>query len=200
MTPESLGLLSGVAMPWTRWVGPHRGGRVGTTDPQLCQSLILRVVFLRESCGGPPERRQRSGVYRVTPWGAGSSDHPRPIPPGQLHRHRHGGWAALVHADDVSYLSAGLRLPGWRVGAAYHHRPSLRRLLGWLSLSLLGSFGRTSCHWLLHCAGFLFWFLLFLLLPLGDLHLGWRLHHLHLDLLLPHLLEIVPFLLKALGP
>lgn len=46
LTPESLGLLNGVAMPWTGWDRPHRGGRVGTTDPQLSQSLVLRVVFL----------------------------------------------------------------------------------------------------------------------------------------------------------
>lgn len=59
LTPESLGLLSGVAMPWTKWDGPHRGGREGTTDPQLFQSLVLRVVFLQESCGWPPERRKR---------------------------------------------------------------------------------------------------------------------------------------------
>lgn len=45
--------------------GPHRGQRGGTTDPQLSQSLILRVVFLQEDLGGLPERRKRSGVHTV---------------------------------------------------------------------------------------------------------------------------------------
>ena len=61
--------------------GPHRGQRGGTTDPQLSQGLILRVVFLQEDLGGLPERRRRrSGVHKVTP-GSGQPWPPSPSPP-----------------------------------------------------------------------------------------------------------------------
>ena len=141
-------------------IGPHRCGCVGTTDPQLSQSLILGVVFLHERRWGPPERSKRSRVHRVTPWGVGSPGHPRD-PPGWLHWHRNRTRAALVHADDVADLPAGLCPPSGRgvraadqvsvlCGLRIGTRP---RLLGRLSLSLSCGFGPPSCQWLLHYRG-----------------------------------------------
>lgn len=116
---------------------------MAAADPQLSQSLVLRVVLLQESLGGAPEKQKRSEAHRVTSWGAGSAGHAWG-PPGRLHGLRHGAWAALVHADDVSDLSAGLVVhlvftPGRRRPGAI----ASPCLLGRLSLSFPGCFGPT---------------------------------------------------------
>lgn len=50
---------------------------MAATDPQLSQSLVLRVVLLQESLGGAPEKQKRSEAHRVTSWGAGSAGRAR---------------------------------------------------------------------------------------------------------------------------